>query len=82
MVDEHFLICPMEHFQSSLACTEDIRREMEQFKDALQKFYNRNGQVPVFFERNYKTSHMQLQVVPIPKQATRELKEIFLVGWF
>lgn len=80
MVDEHFLICPMEHFQSSLAATEDIRREMAQFKDALRKFYDRNDQVPVFFERNYKTSHMQLQVVPIPKQATRELKEIFLVS--
>lgn len=78
MVDEHFLICPMEHYQSSLACTDDIRQEMEQFKDALRKFYDRKGEVPVFFERNYKTSHMQLQAVPIPRNATRELKDIFL----
>ncbi|CAH1125889.1 unnamed protein product [Ceutorhynchus assimilis] len=78
IVDEHFLICPMEHFQSSLACTEEIQQEMEQFKEALHKFYDRRDHLPVFFERNYKTSHMQLQAIPIPKKATRELKDIFL----
>ncbi|XP_050296016.1 CWF19-like protein 1 homolog isoform X2 [Anthonomus grandis grandis] len=79
IVEEHFLICPMEHFQSSLACTEDIRKEMGEFKEALRNFYARKGQVPVFSERNYKTSHMQLQVVPIPEKAARELKDIFLI---
>ncbi|XP_066249101.1 CWF19-like protein 1 [Euwallacea similis] len=78
MVEEHFLICPMEHFQSSLSCTEEVLQEMQKFKQALHKFYHRNGQVPVFFERNYKTSHMQLQTVPIPKKATKELKDIFI----
>jgi len=77
-VEEHFLVCPMEHFQSSLAYDEEIRLEMEQFKEALRKFYDRRDQVAVFFERNYKTSHMQLQAVPIPRKATRELKDIFL----
>lgn len=81
MVPEHFLICPMEHFQNILACSEDIRQEMAQFKEAIRKFYLRRDTVPVFFERNYKTSHMQLQAVPIPQQATRELKEIFLVSF-
>uniref|UniRef100_A0AAR5Q6T1 Cwf19-like C-terminal domain-containing protein n=2 Tax=Dendroctonus ponderosae TaxID=77166 RepID=A0AAR5Q6T1_DENPD len=78
IVPEHFLICPMEHFQNTLACSEEIRQEMAQFKEAIRKFYHRRDTVPVFFERNYKTSHMQLQAVPIPQQATRELKDIFL----
>jgi hypothetical protein len=58
---------------------EDVTQEMNQFKEALRKFYDRNGKVAVFFERNYKTSHMQLQAVPILKRATKELKEIFIV---
>lgn len=72
----------MTHFQSSLACTEDIQKEMKKFKNALHKYFSKDGRVPVFFERNYKTSHMQLQVVPIRQQATRELKDIFIVNYF
>lgn len=36
----------------------------------------------VFYERNYKTSHMQIQAIPIPEKATRELREIFQVSNF
>jgi hypothetical protein len=78
VVEEHFLICPIEHYQNSLGQPEDVTQEMNQFKEALRKFYDRNGKVAVFFERNYKTSHMQLQAVPILKRATKELKEIFI----
>ncbi|XP_030766494.1 CWF19-like protein 1 homolog [Sitophilus oryzae] len=78
IVEEHFMISPLTHFQSSLACTVEIQKEMAKFKKALRKFYARNENVPVFFERNYKTSHMQLQAIPIPKQAVRELQEIFM----
>ena len=27
--------------------------------------YKKNGKVPVYFERNYKSQHLQLQVVPV-----------------
>lgn len=77
-MDEHLLICPIEHYQSTLTLPSNVLQEIQQFKDALSRFYERNNQVAVFFERNYKTSHMQLQSVPIPKQAVRELKDIFL----
>lgn len=79
IVEEHFLICPIEHYQNSIGHPQEVMEEISQFKETLHKFYDRNGQVPVFFERNYKTSHMQLQVIPIPKNADRELKDIFLV---
>ncbi|CAH1116499.1 unnamed protein product [Phaedon cochleariae] len=78
LVDEHFLICPIEHYQNSIGQPAEVLNEIKQFKDALKEFYARNGKVPIFFERNYKTSHMQLQAVPIPKNATRELKDIFI----
>lgn len=78
LVDEHLLICPIEHYQSTLSLPGNVIQELNQYKNALKQFYGRNDNVPVFFERNYKTSHMQLQAVPIPKAAVRELKEIFL----
>lgn len=78
LVDEHLLICPVEHHQSAVGLAEDIQEEIDRFKEALRKFYARNGNVPVFFERNYKTSHMQIQAVPIPRKASKELKEIFM----
>ncbi|XP_023021689.2 CWF19-like protein 1 [Leptinotarsa decemlineata] len=78
LVEEHFLICPIEHYQSSIGQPIEVLEEIEKFKDSLRKFYDRDGKIPVFFERNYKTSHMQLQAVPIPKNAMKNLKDIFL----
>ncbi|XP_019880026.1 CWF19-like protein 1 [Aethina tumida] len=78
MVDEHFLICPIEHYQNSLAQPEDVLQEINMYKEAVQKFYSRRDHVGIFFERNYKTSHMQMQAIPIPKRALRELKQIFI----
>lgn len=82
MVDEHFLICPIEHYQNSLAQPEDVLQEINMYKEAVQKFYSRRDHVGIFFERNYKTSHMQMQAIPIPKRALRELKQIFIVCIF
>lgn len=81
LVQEHFLICPIEHHQSSVDQPQEVLDEISKFKDALNKFYNQNGKVAVFFERNYKTSHMQLQVIPIPKNATKHLKDTFMVSY-
>lgn len=80
LVEEHFLICPIEHIQSSVGQPDMVKEEVEQFKESIRKFYARNGNVAVFFERNFKTSHMQLQAVPIPKNATKEIKEIFMAS--
>ncbi|XP_071054059.1 CWF19-like protein 1 [Onthophagus taurus] len=77
IVEEHLLICPVQHYQSAIHLSDDTLDEIEAFKDAITKFYGRNDQVPVFFERNFKTSHMQVQCVPIPKEAQKELSEIF-----
>lgn len=80
IVEEHFLICPIEHYQNIIGQPPEVLEEISKFKEALHKFYNRKNQVPIFFERNYKTSHMQLQAIPIPNNASREIKEIFLVN--
>lgn len=72
----------MEHHQSIITLSEPAVAEVQKFKEALAKFYGSNGRVPVFFERNFKTSHMQVQAVPIPKAAAHDLKDIFNVGQF
>ncbi|XP_017767805.1 PREDICTED: CWF19-like protein 1 [Nicrophorus vespilloides] len=78
LVDEHLLICPIEHHQSVISLTRDVVDEIAKLKDAVRSFYKRENKVAVFFERNYKTSHMQIQAVPLPKAATKELKDIFM----
>lgn len=79
LVDEHLLILPVEHHQSLLNLPESVLNEITRFKQALVKYYNESDKVPVFFERNFKTSHLQIQVVPVPRQAMKELADIFKV---
>jgi hypothetical protein len=50
------------------------------FKFALKKFFKKQHKVPVFFERNYKTSHLQIQTVPIPRDMATRLKDMFQVN--
>lgn len=52
------------------------------FQDALKKCFSKQGKVPVFFERNYKTSHLQIQVVPVPNDVVPKLKMVFEVFVF
>lgn len=37
------------------------------------------GKVPVFFDRNYKTPHYQLQAIPIPSKLAAIAKDLFMV---
>lgn len=80
MVDEHFLICPIEHVQNSMVATDSIREEIVNYQKKVRSFYKRKRYYPVFFERNYKTSHMQVQCVPVPNKFEETfVKDIFLV---
>lgn len=49
------------------------------FKEAIKKYYATTDRVAVFFERNFKTSHCQLQAVPVHKNQAPSLKEAFQV---
>ncbi|GBP64251.1 CWF19-like protein 1 [Eumeta japonica] len=73
----HVLILPIAHHQAVTRVPEDIIEEIKKFKEALKKFYSSMGQVVVFFERNFKTSHLQIQCVPMPKVCESQLLEVF-----
>lgn len=66
LTNDHTLIIPINHHQSSVTVDDDIMQEIETYKEALKKFFSTKDKVVVFYERNYKSAHLQLQAVPLP----------------
>lgn len=79
LVENHFLILPITHHQSLSILPKEVKDEMDVYKEAITKYYATMDSIPVFFERNFKTSHCQLQVVPVHKNQAPALKEAFEV---
>nr|XP_050852174.1 CWF19-like protein 1 [Vespula vulgaris]XP_050852175.1 CWF19-like protein 1 [Vespula vulgaris] len=77
LVEDHMLISPITHHQSLSVLPPNILKEMKLYKEAITKYFASKNRVPVFFERNYKTSHCQLQAVPIHKNQSSVVKEMF-----
>lgn len=73
----HALILPVDHVQSSANLSEEHFQELELFKRALKKFYESKNMCAVFFERNYKSSHMQVNAIGIDKDVEWQLKQTF-----
>lgn len=73
----HVLILPITHHQSVNRVPDEVAEEIKKFKQALRKFYMSLGQDVVFFERNYKTSHLQIQCVPVPRDVSEQILEVF-----
>ncbi|XP_068220486.1 CWF19-like protein 1 isoform X2 [Palaemon carinicauda] len=78
LVSEHLLILPIAHFQSTSDLEDDCREEIEKFKSALKRMFKKKGSSVVFFERNYRSQHLQVQVVPIPKNTVDCTLETFM----
>lgn len=78
LIPEHVLIAPIGHHQSVVTAPDDVIEEIEQYKSSLKKFFKSRNQEVVFFERNYKTAHLQVQAVPIPSTQKDEVKETFV----
>ncbi|KAL3977043.1 usherin [Sarotherodon galilaeus] len=81
LTPRHVLILPIGHYQSVVDMSSEVVEEMEKYKSALRKFYKSKGERCVLFERNYRSQHLQLQVVPVPLNccATEDIKEAFMV---
>ncbi|CAH0388405.1 unnamed protein product [Bemisia tabaci] len=76
LTPDHALLLPVAHHQSTSDMPASIQKELNQFKQALTKMYEGQNKVPVFFERNYKTSHLQVQVIPVPSKFEDRLENI------
>jgi len=76
LVDEHFLLIPIEHVQSlNDGSSEELMEELELFKKSLVSYFGSRGQGVVFFERNFRSVHWQIQVVPVPQDRMSELEK-------
>ncbi|KAK7896813.1 hypothetical protein WMY93_022138 [Mugilogobius chulae] len=81
LTSRHLLILPIGHYQSVVDLASDVVEEMEKYKSALKSFYKSKGERCILFERNYRSQHLQLQVVPVPLSCctTEDIKEAFMV---
>jgi len=74
----HVLILPIMHHRSYAFIEDNIRSEVKKFKSALKKFCKSINMVPIFFERNFKTSHMQMHMIPVPASLAEKVKNQFI----
>lgn len=77
LVDEHFLIIPIEHIdsQASDKNSDGLNAELEQFKQSLKLYFRESSKGVIFFERNFRSVHWQLQAVPIDLNKTSPLDQ-------
>ncbi|XP_064385471.1 CWF19-like protein 1 [Halichondria panicea] len=86
MVPEHVLVLPIGHYAASTDAPPEVLEELGKFKSALRKYFNSKDQSCVIFERNYKSQHLQLQVIPVTKIPSDALRQAFIdygqsMGW-
>jgi len=75
---QHVMILPIGHHQCMTSLPEEVSEEVIKFKSALRKMFKKQGKAGVLYERNFKTQHMQLQVVPVLKEDANVVKQAFL----
>nr|XP_033808024.1 CWF19-like protein 1 [Geotrypetes seraphini] len=80
LTSDHILILPIGHYQSVVELSSEVVEEVAEYKAALKKFLKSKGKRCVLFERNYRSQHLQLQVVPVPLNCctTDHIKETFI----
>lgn len=80
LTSNHVLILPIGHYQSVVDLSSEVVAELEKYKAALKKFFKSKGKRCVMFERNYRSQHLQLQVVPVPIDCctTEDIKDAFI----
>ncbi|XP_056208137.1 CWF19-like protein 1 [Falco biarmicus] len=80
LLPDHVLILPIGHYQSVVDLSSEVVEEVTKYKAALKEFFRSKGKRYVLFERNYKSQHLQLQVVPVPLDhcTSEDIKESFI----
>ncbi|NWI13439.1 C19L1 protein, partial [Crypturellus soui] len=80
LLPDHVLILPIGHYQSVVDLPGEVVEEVTKYKSALKEFFRSQGKRYVLFERNYKSQHLQLQVIPLPLNlcTAEDIKEAFI----
>uniref|UniRef100_UPI00358E978E CWF19-like protein 1 isoform X1 n=1 Tax=Myxine glutinosa TaxID=7769 RepID=UPI00358E978E len=78
LTPEHMLLSPISHHPSSPTLPPPALAEAHKFIRSLKLFHESRGARAVVFERNYRSVHLQLQVVGVPSRcSTEDIKEAF-----
>lgn len=59
---DNLLIIPIDHVQSSIHADQTLNDEINKYKVALRKYFKTKNKCVLFYERNFRTKHMQIQV--------------------
>uniref|UniRef100_A0A663DTU1 CWF19-like protein 1 n=1 Tax=Aquila chrysaetos chrysaetos TaxID=223781 RepID=A0A663DTU1_AQUCH len=80
LLPDHVLILPIGHYQSVVDLSSEVVEEVTKYKSALKEFFRSKGKRYVLFERNYRSQHLQLQVIPVPLDhcTSEDIKESFI----
>lgn len=73
----HVLILPVSHCAASVDLSATAATEVERFRAALRSFAASRDCVCVFFERNVRSQHMQIQAVDVPRVMAARLPDAF-----
>lgn len=76
----HCLLLPITHVACSAQLEPDSWRELARFKAALARMYRTVGKATFFFERNYRTSHLQVNCVALDQRIEWQVKHAFKVA--
>ena len=63
--DYHILILSITHIPCTALLSNEDWIELENFKTSIRNFYKKIGKAVCFFERQYKTSHLQVNAIGI-----------------
>ncbi|CAH1394232.1 unnamed protein product [Nezara viridula] len=78
LVRDHMLLIPINHVSSISQVDEEIRSELNRYKKIIkQHFITKNKRV-IFFERFYKTSHAQVNCIPMREDLSCNVKSSFM----
>ncbi|KAK4257789.1 hypothetical protein QN277_007329 [Acacia crassicarpa] len=78
LVEDHVLLIPVEHLPSTLSLSSESGVELSKFQNSLRMYHKNQGKQVIFFEWvSRRTSHANLQVVPIPTSKATLVEKIF-----
>ncbi|KAM7259794.1 hypothetical protein ACFE04_015535 [Oxalis oulophora] len=78
LIQDHVLIIPVEHSPSTLSLSVACKTELDKYQNGIKMYCNSQGKEAVFFEWvSRRTTHANLQVVPIPSSKAAAVEKIF-----
>ncbi|TKW32855.1 hypothetical protein SEVIR_2G194300v4 [Setaria viridis] len=81
LVPNHVLMIPVEHCPSTLMMPAEAEVELGRYKNALAKYFEKQGKTAVYFEWvSQHTRHANLQAVPVPLSKADAVNKIFHIA--